>query len=90
MTSSIFCPETEKDKQLPPSPPPKREISATKDAECPGEPVLKSNLVDFTLDLPYSVYQNNPDKFEKDFIKEISKALNIAESYIRFIDVRRG
>ena len=52
--------------------------------------MLKSNLVDFTLDLPYSVYQNNPDKFEKDFIKEISKALNIAESYIRFIDVRRG
>ncbi len=53
-------------------------------------PVLKRNLVDFTLDLPFSVYQNNPVKFEKDFIKEISKALNIDESYIRFIDARRG
>ncbi len=72
------------------SPPPKRELSATNDAKGPGERVLKSNLVDLTLDLPYSVYQNNPVKFEKDFIKEISKALNIDASYIRFIDVRRG
>ena len=53
-------------------------------------PVLKRNLVDFTLDLPFSVYQNNPVKFEKDFIKEISKALNIDESRIRFIEARKG
>ena len=86
LSASISCTERGKDKH----PPPKREISATKDTEGSGEPALKSNLVDFTLDLPFSVYQNNPVKFEKDFIKEISKALNIDESYIRFIDARRG
>ena len=63
---TISCIETEKDKH---PPPPKREISATKDAECPGEPVLKTHLVDLTLDLPFRVYKNNTVKIEKDFVK---------------------
>ena len=69
-------------KPLPSPPPPaeaKREISETK--------IL---LVDLTLDLPFSVYKNNPAKFEKQLIKEMSEALNIDESRIKFIDAREG
>ena len=64
-----------------PSPPAeaKREISETK--------IL---LVDLTLDLPFSVYKNNPAKFEKQLIKEISEALNIDESQIKFTGAREG
>ena len=64
-----------------PSPPPeaKREISETK--------IL---LVDLTLDLPFSVYKNNPAKFEKQLIKEISVVVNIDPSRIRFTGARKG
>ena len=74
------CVETGKDKQ----PPSKREISETKSN------ALKKQQVYLTLDLPFSVYQENPAKFEKDLIKELSKALNIDESRIRFIEARKG
>ena len=38
----------------------------------------------------FSIYKNNPAKFEKQLIKEISEALNIDESRIKFIDAREG
>ncbi len=38
----------------------------------------------------FDEYKKNPVQFEKRFIKEISEALNINESQIKFIGAREG
>ena len=73
----------------PPPPPPKVLARTKKNKQTPSEK-KKTVKVDLTLTTPFSVYENNPAQFEKTLIKEISGALNIDESYIRFIDARRG
>ena len=61
-----------------------------KDKHSPPPPPKKKEHVELTLGVPFSVYKNNPGQFEKRLIKEISEALNIDESQIKFTGAREG
>lgn len=61
-----------------------------KDKHSPPPPPKKKEHVELTLGVPFSVYKKNPVQFEKRFIKEISEALNIDESQIKFTGAREG
>ena len=68
------CTEPRKDIHSPPPPPPPKTWQQ----------------VELTLGVPFDEYKKNPVQFEKRFIKEISEALNINESQIKFTGAREG
>jgi hypothetical protein len=70
------CTEPRKDIHSPPPPAP--------------PPPKTWEQVELTLGVPFDEYKKNPVQFEKRFIKEISKALNIDESQIKFTGAREG